>query len=68
MNADAAMYKAKDQGKNQFKFYDEEIESANILIQHMQRDLMMALQNKEFSIAYMPKSIAKQWLPLVQRP
>jgi diguanylate cyclase (GGDEF)-like protein len=55
VNADAAMYKAKDQGKNQFKFYDEEIESANILIQHMQRDLMMALQNKEFSIAYMPK-------------
>jgi diguanylate cyclase len=55
VNADAAMYKAKDQGKNQYKFYDEEIESANILIQNLQRDLTQAVKNKEFSIAYMPK-------------
>jgi len=55
VNADAAMYKAKDQGKNQYKFYDEEIESANILMQNLQRDLTQAVKNKEFSIAYMPK-------------
>jgi len=55
VNADAAMYKAKNQGKNQFKFYDEEIESANILIQHIQRDLIRALKNKELFVAYMPK-------------
>lgn len=55
VNADAAMYKAKDQGKNQYKFYDEEIESANILIQNMQRDLTQAVKNNEFSIVYMPK-------------
>lgn len=55
VNADAAMYKAKDQGKNQYKFYDEAIESANILRQKLQQDLTNALKNKEFSIAYMPK-------------
>ncbi len=55
VNADAAMYKAKDQGKNQFKFYDEEIESANILMQNLQSDLTRAVKNKEFSIVYMPK-------------
>jgi len=55
VNADAAMYKAKDQGKNRFKFYDEEIESANILMQNIQFDLTRAVKNKEFSIAYMPK-------------
>jgi diguanylate cyclase len=55
VNADAAMYKAKDQGKNQYKFYDEEIESANVLMQNLQQDLVLAVKNKEFSIAYMPK-------------
>lgn len=46
VNADAAMYKAKDQGKNQYKFYDEEIESANILIQNLQRDLTQAVKKQ----------------------
>lgn len=53
--ADAAMYKAKDQGKNQYKFYDAEIESANDMLLHMQSDLCTAIENKEFSIAYLPK-------------
>tara|TARA_B110000977_G_scaffold142401_2_gene180649 strand:+ start:1963 stop:4074 length:2112 start_codon:yes stop_codon:yes gene_type:complete len=55
VNADAAMYKAKDQGKNQYKFYDEAIESANVLMQKLQLDLTNAVKNKEFSIVYMPK-------------
>lgn len=53
--ADAAMYKAKDQGKNQYKFYDEEIESANDLKLNLQKDLCLAIENKEFSVAYLPK-------------
>lgn len=55
VNADSAMYKAKDQGKNQYKFYDAEIESANVLIKSLQNDLRQAVQNNEFSIAYLPK-------------
>lgn len=53
--ADAAMYKAKDQGKNQYKFYDAEIESANDMLLSMQSDLCLAIENKEFSLAYLPK-------------
>jgi len=53
--ADAAMYKAKDEGKNQYRFYDEEIESANDLMVNMQSDLCLAIENKEFSVAYLPK-------------
>ncbi|HSR01506.1 MAG TPA: GGDEF domain-containing phosphodiesterase, partial [Methylophilaceae bacterium] len=53
--ADAAMYKAKDQGKNQFRFYDTEIENANDLMLNMQSDLCLAVENKEFSLTYLPK-------------
>lgn len=53
--ADAAMYKAKDQGKNQFRFYDIEIENANDLMLNMQSDLCLAVENKEFSLTYLPK-------------
>ncbi len=53
--ADAAMYKAKDQGKNQYRFYDAEIESANDILLGMQSDLCLAIEKKEFSIAYLPK-------------
>ncbi len=53
--ADAAMYKAKDQGKNQYKFYDAEIESANDILLNMQSDLCLAIERNEFSIVYLPK-------------
>ncbi|MGJ8620272.1 MAG: EAL domain-containing protein [Methylophilaceae bacterium] len=53
--ADAAMYKAKDQGKNQFRFYDTEIENANDLMLNMQSDLCLAVENREFSLTYLPK-------------
>lgn len=64
VNADAAMYKAKDQGKNQYKFYDEAIESANVLMQKLQLDLTKAVKNKEFSIVYMPKINCKTMAPV----
>ena len=53
--ADSAMYKAKDQGKNQYKFFDSEIESANDLLLSLQSDLCRALEEQEFSIEYQPK-------------
>jgi diguanylate cyclase len=53
--ADAAMYKAKENGKNQFRFYDEEIESASDIMLVMQRDLCLALENNEFSLVFQPK-------------
>ncbi len=53
--ADAAMYKAKDQGKNQFRFYDSEIENANDLMLNLQSDLCLAVENNQFSLTYLPK-------------
>jgi diguanylate cyclase (GGDEF)-like protein len=53
--ADAAMYKAKENGKNQFRFYDAEIESAADQMLELQRDLIVAIENKEFSLQFQPK-------------
>ena len=53
--ADTAMYKAKENGKNQFKFFDSEIESASNLMQQMQRDLQSAIKNHQFSLEFHPK-------------
>jgi diguanylate cyclase len=53
--ADAAMYKAKDSGKNQYQFYDTDIETANDLMLNMQSDLCLAIENQEFNLVYLPK-------------
>jgi diguanylate cyclase (GGDEF)-like protein len=53
--ADAAMYKAKENGKNQFKFYDAEIELAADKMLELQCDLMIAIEKKEFSLVFQPK-------------
>lgn len=54
-SADAAMYKAKENGKNQYRFYDDEIESASDVMLEMQRDLCLALEKNEFSLMFQPK-------------
>ncbi len=62
--ADAAMYKAKENGKNQFKFYDAEIELAADKMLELQRDLMLALENEEFSLVFQPKVDCKTMTPI----
>ncbi|MES2501299.1 MAG: EAL domain-containing protein [Pseudomonadota bacterium] len=62
--ADAAMYKAKENGKNQFKFFDSEIESASDQMLEMQRDLQSAIKNNEFSLVFQPKINCKQQSPV----
>jgi diguanylate cyclase len=53
--ADAAMYKAKENGKNQFKFFDAEIELASDQMLEMHRDLRQAIDNDEFVLLFQPK-------------
>ena len=53
--ADAAMYKAKENGKNQFKFYDAEIELASDQMLEIHHDLRHAIDNDEFVLLYQPK-------------
>lgn len=64
ISADAAMYKAKEYGKNQFKFFDAEIELASDQILEMQRDLRLALSNNEFSLVFQPKVDCKIQSPV----
>lgn len=53
--ADAAMYRAKSDGKNQFRFFDSDIELASDRLLEMQRDLRMALSKEEFKLHFQPK-------------
>jgi diguanylate cyclase len=62
--ADAAMYKAKADGKNQFKFFDEEIELASDQMLEMHRDLRQAIDNDEFILLFQPKIDCKTQKPV----
>jgi diguanylate cyclase len=62
--ADTAMYKAKEDGKNQFKFYNAEIESAADQMLVQQNDLRNAIQNGEFSLVYQPKLDCRTQMPI----
>lgn len=54
-NADAAMYQAKDQGRNRYSFYSSE-KSARALEQLLlANDLRKALEREEFILAYQPQ-------------
>lgn len=53
-NADAAMYWAKSAGKNTFKFYSAEIETANYFLQKITTDLQDALRDNELELFYQP--------------
>lgn len=53
-NADAAMYWAKSAGKNTFKFYSAEIETANYFLQKITTDLQDALRDNELELLYQP--------------
>lgn len=53
--ADAAMYRAKSDGKNQFRFFDADIELASDRLLEMQRDLRLALSRSEFKLHFQPK-------------
>ncbi len=53
-SADVAMYRAKDEGRNNFQFYTAEM---NFRAQHlfsMEKDLNLALERNEFSLHYQP--------------
>jgi diguanylate cyclase len=62
--ADTAMYKAKENGKDQFKFYDAEIESAAGQMLVLQNDLRNAIKNNEFSLVYQPKLDCRTQMPV----
>lgn len=55
LRADTAMYRAKSDGKNQYRFYDSAIELAAEQLNMMQNDLRQALIKHEFKLYFQPK-------------
>jgi diguanylate cyclase (GGDEF)-like protein len=54
-NADIAMYKAKEMGKNNFQFYSEEMNSESLERLTLESSLRRALEHDEFVLHYQAK-------------
>lgn len=55
MNADMAMYRAKEEGKNQFRFYDSSLNPDAESTMEIKNSLRRALDRNEFLIQYQPQ-------------
>lgn len=54
-NADAAMYRAKDKGKNNYQFYTSDLTEVARESLHLESSLRLALERDEFVLHYQPK-------------
>ncbi|MFQ5658892.1 MAG: EAL domain-containing protein [Gammaproteobacteria bacterium] len=54
-NADAAMYRAKEQGRNGFQFYTAGMNTKTIKRLELEAELRQALVNNEFVLYYQPR-------------
>lgn len=52
--ADAAMYRAKELGRNNYQFYSKELNETNQARVQMERDLRLAIQRDELKVYYQP--------------
>ncbi len=55
LHADAAMYQAKEQGKNRFVFFDKSIELELKQFALMEEELLHAIKNDEITFYFQPK-------------
>ncbi len=54
-NADIAMYRAKEKGKNNYQFYSTQIDNYSEERLSLESDLRRALERDEFTLHYQPK-------------
>lgn len=54
-NADTAMYNAKEDGRNNFKFFKPEMNKRSVERQSVESNLRRALERNEFQLYYQPK-------------
>ncbi len=55
-NADTAMYRAKELGRNNYQFFTTEMNANAMEAIKLERDLRHALENEEFVLFYQPKA------------
>ncbi|BCN93507.1 hypothetical protein THMIRHAM_12920 [Thiomicrorhabdus immobilis] len=53
--ADTALYRAKEQGRNNYEFFSEEMATANFELMYLNSALRKALENEEFVLYYQPQ-------------
>ncbi len=56
-NADIALYRAKEQGRNTYQFYTEGMQDREVLRLELDRDLSQALANDEFVLYFQPPQL-----------
>jgi diguanylate cyclase (GGDEF)-like protein len=54
-NADAAMYFAKNEGRNNYQFFAETMNAEALNLLHLENDLRKALNEGQFTLHYQPK-------------
>ncbi len=54
-NADIALYRAKEQGRNTYQFYTEGMQEKEMMRLELDKDLSQALANDEFVLYYQPQ-------------
>ncbi|MFV2061166.1 MAG: EAL domain-containing protein [Gammaproteobacteria bacterium] len=54
-NADAAMYRAKEQGRGRYQFFEERMNAEDLERTSIERDLRFAIERNEFSLCYQPQ-------------
>jgi EAL domain-containing protein (putative c-di-GMP-specific phosphodiesterase class I) len=54
-NADIAMYRAKEDGKNNFRFYSEGIKTQSLERMALENDLLHAIEHNQFYLHYQAK-------------
>ncbi|MDX5593990.1 EAL domain-containing protein [Pseudovibrio sp. SPO723] len=57
-NADIALYKAKEEGRNTFRFFESEMESALRIRRVLEVDMRKAIRNQEFQLYFQPQARA----------
>lgn len=63
-NADVAMYRAKDLGRNNFQFYSSEMSARAFERLSLENSLRYALKRNEFFLAYQPQYDARSGKPV----
>jgi diguanylate cyclase (GGDEF)-like protein len=53
-SADLSLYRAKNEGRNTFRFYDADMDALVQARQALERDLRVALERNEFELHYQP--------------